>query len=114
MMAFDGQNTSLTVGHLITGGASGATGYLVEQTDAGATGTIVLKAIVGLFENNDALTDEGSGDGDATGGQTCPLLTPSDAIILQMDAVDITKAEAIDMLAQIEKTVIRMDWPYAA
>jgi len=69
-VAFDGQNTSLTVGHLITGGASGATGYLVEQTDAGATGTIVLKDIVGLFENNDALTDEGSGDGDATGGQT--------------------------------------------
>ena len=113
-VAYDGQSTNFTVGHVITGGTSGATGTLVEQTDGGATGTLILADIVGAFENNDALTDEGSGDGDATGGQTCPLLTPSDQMILQMDGVDMTKAEALELLRQIESTIITMAWPSAA
>lgn len=113
-VAYDGQSSNFTVGHLITGGTSGATGTLVEQTDGGATGTIVLSDIAGLFENNDALTDEGSGDGSATGAQSCPLLTPSDALILQMDGVDMTKAEALEALSKIESVVHRMEWPAAA
>ena len=113
-LAFDGQGTNLTVGHLITGGTSSATGILVEQTDAGATGTLIMKDNVGAFVNNDALTDEGSGDGDSTGTQTCPLLTPADAIILQMDGVDMTKSEALELLRQIQATVYDMDWPHAA
>jgi hypothetical protein len=113
-LAFDGQGTNLTVGHLITGSLSSATGYLIEQTDAGASGTIIMDDINGLFENNDALTDEGTGDGDSTGTQTCPLLTPSDQIILQMDAVDMTKSDALELLRLIESTVFDMDWPAAA
>lgn len=113
-VSFDGQSTSYTVGHLITGGTSGATGTLVEQTDAGATGELILRDIVGLFENNDALTDEGSGDGNATGGQLCPQLTPDDELILQVDGVDMTKSEALELLSKIESTVFRMEWPYLA
>lgn len=113
-VAYDGQSNNFTVGHLITGGTSGATGTLVEQTDGGATGTLVLSDIVGAFENNDALTDEGSGDGDATGAQTCPLLTPDDELILQMDGVDMTKSDALELLRQIESVVHRMEWPYLA
>ena len=113
-LAFDGQGTNLTVGDLITGGTSGATGTLVEQTDAGASGTIIMSDIIGAFVNNDALTDEGTGDGDSTGTQTCPILTPSDAMILQMDGVEITKAEALDMLRQIRNTIYDMAWPSAA
>ncbi len=113
-LAFDNQGTNLTVGHKITGGTSGATGTLVEQTDAGATGTIIMSDIVGIFQNNDALTDEGTGDGDAVNAQTCPLLTPADAMILQMDGVDMQKAEALELLRQIQATVYDMDWPHAA
>lgn len=113
-VAFDGQTTNLTVGDTITGGTSSATGILVEQTDAGATGTLILGNIVGTFVNNDALTDAGSGDGDATGEVTCPLLTPSDQMILQMDGVDIIKAEALELLRQIRARVYDMDWPHAA
>ncbi len=114
-VAFDGQSVNYTVGHLISA-ASGslATGTLVEQTDAGASGTLIMSDIVGLFVNNDALTDEGSGDGDATGTQTCPLLTPSGGFILQMDAADMTKSEALELLRQIGATVHDMDWPAAA
>lgn len=113
-LQFDGQGTSFTLTHVIEGGTSGATGILVEQTDAGADGTIIMKDIVGIFENDDALTDEGTGDGDAVNAQTCPLLTPADQMILQMDAVEITKSEALEMLRQIRNTVFGMDWPHAA
>ena len=113
-LAYDGQTVNFTVGHVITGGTSGATGILVEQTDLGNNGTIIMKDIVGAFVNNDALTDEGTGDGDSTGTQTCPLLTPADAMILQMDGVDMTKSEALELLRQIQATVYDMDWPHAA
>lgn len=113
-LTFDGQATNLTVGHLITGGTSAATGTLVEQTDAGATGTLILSDIKGIFVNNDALTDEGSGDGDATAGQSIPVLTPADSMILQLDGVDMTKAESLELLRQIRGTVYDMDWPHAA
>lgn len=111
---FDGQATSLTVGHLITGGTSGATGTLVEQTDAGATGTLILSGVIGDFVNNDALTDEGAGDGDATGADYCPLLTPDDEVILQIDAVDMTKADALELVRQLEGKISEIDWPSAA
>ena len=111
---FDGQTTNFTIGHVITGGTSGATGRLVEQTDAGATGTLILADVKGDFVNNDALTDEGSGDGDATGADFCPLLTPSDALILQIDAVDMTKADALEQLRQLHAKIQLMDWPAAA
>ncbi len=114
-LAFDGQGTNFTVGHLISAAAGSlATGTLVEQTDGGASGTIIMKDIVGAFVNNDVLTDEGTGDGDSTGTQTCPLLTPADQMILQMDAVEISKSEALEMLRQIRNTVYAMDWPFAA
>lgn len=113
-LAFDGQSTSFTVGDVITGGTSLATGRLVEQTDAGATGTLILGEIVGTFENNDALTDEHSGDGDAVNAQTIPLLTPSDEFILQIDGVDMTKADALECLRQIRATILDMAWPAAA
>lgn len=111
---FDGQTTNLTVGHTITGGTSGATGTLVEQTDAGATGTLILGNVVGNFADNDALTDQGSGNGLANGVDFCPLLTPNDQLILQIDAVDMTQAEALEQLEKIKQKIIEMNWPSAA
>lgn len=113
-LGYDGQTVNFTVGHVITGGTSGATGRLVEQTDGGATGTLILADVQGIFENNDALTDEGTGNGDATGAQAIPVLTPSDQFILQVDGVDMSKAEALEALRQIELVVQSMDWPAAA
>ncbi len=111
---YDGQSTNFTVGQTITGGTSGATGTLVEQTDAGATGTLILSNVQGDFVNNDALTDEGSGDGDATGADYCPLLTPDDEVIVQIDAVDMTKSDALELLRQVQAKIQAMDWPSAA
>ena len=113
-LGYDGQTVNFTLEDVITGGTSGATGILEEQTDAGATGTLILRDVKGDFVNNDALTDEGTGDGDATGVDSCPLLTPSDSVIVQIDAVDMTKADALEQLRQIENKIREMDWPSAA
>jgi hypothetical protein len=110
-LAFDGQTTNFTVGQTITGGTSGATGILAEQADAGATGTLQLDKVSGVFQNNEALTDEGSGDGNANGTLSMPLLTPSDSLILQIDAEDMTKAEALEQLRHIEAYIHDMPWP---
>lgn len=113
-LAYDGQSANFTAGDVITGGTSGAVGTLVQQTDGGATGTLILNEIVGLFENNDALTgDPAAGNGDATGAQSVPLLTPSDELILQADAVDYTKADFLEGLRQIKLAALDMNWPAA-
>lgn len=114
-LAFDGQSNNFTVGNSILGGTSAATGVLIEQTDAGTTGTVILDEIAGTFVNNDVLTDSpGSGDGDAVNAQTIPLLTPSDSMILQCDGVDMTKAEALEQVRLLKHWMMRMDWPHAA
>ena len=114
-LAFDGQTVNFTLGNTIVGGTSGATGILEEQTDAGASGTLILSNVVGEFVNNDVLTDSpGSGDGDATGATTVPLLTPDDELILQIDAVDMTKAEALEALSKIRHFIHGMDFPSSA
>lgn len=56
-LAFDGQTGDFTLGQVVTGTTSGATGTLVAQTDAGATGTLYLTGVVGTFEDNEAITD---------------------------------------------------------
>lgn len=111
---FDGQTTNFTVGHLITGGTSGASGILAEQVDAGATGTLFLRNVKGVFQNNEALTDEGSGNGDADGVLYCPQLEPDDEAILQLDAADMTKSDVLELLRQIESYIQGMDWPSRA
>lgn len=114
-LAFDGQTGNFTVGETITGGTSGATGVLIEQTDAGADGTLILNEIDGIFVNNEAITDSGAGAAVANGAQTIPLLTPAAGeLILQIDAVDMTKAEALECLRQIGLYAMANDWPARA
>lgn len=55
---FDGQTGNFTVGQVVTGGTSGATGIIqAESTDAGTTGGLVLLNETGTFVDNEALTD---------------------------------------------------------
>lgn len=64
---YDGQSTNFTVGMVVTGGTSGATAIIESDSDDGASGTLTLVSIKGAFQNSEALTDEGSGDGNADG-----------------------------------------------
>lgn len=93
---------------------SGARGTLIQQADAGATGTLQLANVIGEFTDNELITDSATGSALANGTLTTPLLTPDDAMILQIDAVDYTKAEALESLRQLESWILGMDWPAAA
>lgn len=59
-LAYDAQSANFTVGLKVTG-AGGATGWIEADTDAGATGTLTLSNVTGVFVNNEALTDSGTG-----------------------------------------------------
>lgn len=60
---FDAQTANFAIGETITGGTSGATAVILEQSDAGATGTLTLGSIVGVFQDNEIIT---SSTGSAT------------------------------------------------
>jgi hypothetical protein len=64
---FDGQTSNFTVGAVVTGGTSGATAIILENLDAGATGTLTLSNIVGTFVDNELLTDSSGGSATENG-----------------------------------------------
>lgn len=55
------QTANFTIGLLITGGTSGATAIVLEDSDAGTTGTLTLSEINGVFVDGEALTDSSTG-----------------------------------------------------
>ncbi|UVC14704.1 hypothetical protein [Mesorhizobium onobrychidis] len=59
-LAYDTQTGNFTVGNLLTGATSGATGRITADADGGATGTLTLQDIDGVFVDNEIVTD-GSG-----------------------------------------------------
>lgn len=63
---YDAQSANFTVGAKLTGGTSGATAIILEDSDGGATGTLTLGQITGTFENNETITDDNGTPGSAT------------------------------------------------
>lgn len=59
---FDNQITDYTVGQIITGETSGATGRIVAQTDNGGSGFVELTDIRGIFLNNETISDPEGGE----------------------------------------------------
>ena len=64
-LAYDNQSANFTVGKTITGGTSGATATIVADNDAGATGTLTLRDVVGVFEDDEEITDDNGTPGTA-------------------------------------------------
>lgn len=67
---YDAQVSNFSLGDLVTGATSGATGRIVADSDAGATGTLTLKDIVGVFQDDEQITDPSGGDAIANGTLT--------------------------------------------
>jgi len=65
-LAYNTQTANFTVGAKITGGTSGATAIILEDSDAGATGTLTLGSISGTFQASEIITDDNSSPGSAT------------------------------------------------
>ncbi len=76
-LAYDGQSANFTAGLLLTGGTSGATGYIHQDTDAGTTGTLLLTDVRGTFVDNEAITDSSTGAAVVNGTAASLVLTPS-------------------------------------
>jgi len=55
---YDAQTVNFTLGATVRGMLSGATGVIMEDTDAGVTGTLELKKVIGSFIDNEVLVDD--------------------------------------------------------
>ncbi len=75
-LAYDGQSGNFAAGLLVTGGTSGATGLIHQDTDAGATGTLLLTDVRGTFVDNEVLTDSSTGAAVVNGTAASLVITP--------------------------------------
>lgn len=66
-LAYDSQTANFTAGLIVTGGTSGATARIVTDTDGGATGTLEVRDIIGIFVDNELLTDSSTGSATVNG-----------------------------------------------
>jgi hypothetical protein len=70
-LPYDAQTGNFTVGQVVTGTTSGATGTILSDADGGASGTLILQGVTGFFQDNEAITDPVTGAAvvnSATGG----------------------------------------------
>lgn len=102
-LEYDAQSANFTVGDLITGGTSGATGYVLGDTDGGATGTLALHGVIGVFQNNELITSAG---GSATVNGTLTPAVSSDGLTatgvirgVRLNGLDYTTSDP-DLIAQ--------------
>ena len=56
-LLYDGQTAAFATGETLTGGTSGATAEILEDTDWGTEGCLRVWKVVGTFQNNEAITD---------------------------------------------------------
>lgn len=85
-LAYDNQTANFTLGQILTGGTSGASGRIIADSDSGATGTVTLSDLDGEFVDNETITDALTGSAQANGtlshqnagqqGSTTVLETP--------------------------------------
>lgn len=64
---YDAETAPFTSGLVLTGGTSGATGTIERVIDNGTTGTLWLRPVTGTFQDNETITDSGTGSATANG-----------------------------------------------
>lgn len=69
-LAFDGGTGAFTTGLTVTGATSGATGVISSVSGATDSGYLVLRTLSGTFEDNEAITDPGTGAAVVNGAAT--------------------------------------------
>ena len=74
-LAYDAQTANFTLGALLTGATSGATARIIADSDSGATGTLTLRAIRGVFLDDEIITDSSGGSAAANGTLSTPAVT---------------------------------------
>ncbi len=74
------QATNFTIGETITGQISLATGVVYLDVDAGATGTLTLRNVVGIFNPLEQILGSVTGDATTDGAPTTPAFTVGETI----------------------------------
>lgn len=69
-LQYDTQTGNFTLGNVVTGATSGATGRIIADADGGTAGTLTLQDVTGTFVDNEALVDGAGGAALANGTQT--------------------------------------------
>ena len=87
-LLYDGQTANFTVWETITGATSGATAIVVADTDAGVTGTLVVRFLTSGrdskgFYDNEAVTGGTTGIAVVNGALNPQTATPSDSSFFQ-------------------------------
>ena len=106
-LLYDNQSGNFTVGQIITGGSSGATGTIATDVDDGATGTLTLTGITGTFQTNEQITDPVTGVAD-TNGIVAFVITIDDALPSQAASTDFVKA--VDLVGAVTQPVCSVPW----
>lgn len=88
-LAYDAQTGNFTLGLVLTGGTSGATGRIIADSDSGATGTLTLHTISGIFVDNETITDGAGGSALANGA-----LVAGSVSILDQDVQSSSETDA--------------------
>jgi len=81
-LSYDAQTVNFTLGDVVTGAISGATARIIADADAGATGTLTLRDIVGTFVDGETITDAAGGSATVNG-----LIVDANAALLGATAV---------------------------
>ncbi len=89
-LAYDAQTANFTVGLVITGATSGATARITADADSGLTGTLTVKDIIGVFLDNEIITDSSTGSATVNG-----TLTHQNAALLGSTVVVSTAVETV-------------------
>ena len=66
-MLYDAQTGNFTEGLILTGGTSGATAEIISDTDWTTEGVLGLGNIIGTFEDDETITDSGTGSATSNG-----------------------------------------------
>lgn len=69
-LQYDTQTGNYTLGNVVTGSVSGATGRIIADVDGGTSGTLTLQDVTGTFVDNETLTDGAGGSALVNGTQT--------------------------------------------
>lgn len=64
---YDAQSSNFTVGDIVTGGTSGASGIVLSDADGGSSGTLSLVEVSGRFVDNETITGAISGSATVDG-----------------------------------------------
>lgn len=96
-LAYDAQTGNFTVGLTLTGGTSGATATITADQDSGTTGTLTLSSIVGVFQDNEIITDSSTGSATANGGTGNTITVNSKRNVKDLSIADYTTGTIVSV-----------------